>query len=79
MLNAGPVSVAVVVPTTTSRRDLPLHVEIEPGESGLDETSYARCEDVRSVSVERMVHRLGTAPPEVVHEMNRALRYILEL
>lgn len=78
MLNAGPGGVVVVVPTTTSRRDLPLHVEIEPGESGLDETSYAKCEDVKSVSVERMMHRFGVAPSEVVERVARTLRYVLE-
>jgi mRNA interferase MazF len=79
MLNAGPGGVVVVVPTTTARRDLPLHVEIDPGESGLDETSYAKCEDVKSVSVERMVRRFGVVPPEVVHRISRTLRYVLEL
>lgn len=79
MLNAGPGGVVVVVPTTTARRDLPLHVEIEPGQSGLDETSYAKCEDVKSVSVERMVRRFGVAPPGIVHQISRTLRYVLEL
>jgi mRNA interferase MazF len=79
MLNAGPGGVIVVVPTTTSRRELPLHVEIEPGESGLDETSYAKCEDVKSVAVERMVRRFGAAAPETVHRISQTLRYVLEL
>lgn len=79
MLNAGPGGVVVVVPTTTSRRDLPLHVEIEPGESGLEETSYAKCEDVKSVSTERMMHHFGAAPPAVVHQIARTLRYVLDL
>ena len=79
LLNAGPGGVIVVVPTTTSRRGLPVHVEIEPGESGLEETSYAKCEDVKSVSVERMVHRFGTAPPAAVHRIAQTLRYVLEL
>ena len=79
MLNAGPGGVVVVVPTTTSRRNLPLHVEIEPGESGLNETSYAKCEDVKSVAVERMVRRFGATGPETVHQISRTLRYLLEL
>ena len=50
----------VVVPLTTSRRGLSLHVEIEPGtETGLDEISYAQCELIRSVNRRRLVHRLG--------------------
>ena len=79
MLNTGPSGVVVVVPTTTSRRDLPVHVEVEPGGSGLDETSYAKCEDVKSVSTERMLRRFGAAPPETVHRISRTLRHVLEL
>lgn len=78
-LNAGPGGVVVVAPTTTARRNLPLHVEIEPGESGLDGTSYAKCEDIKSVSVERMVRRFGAVSPAVVHQIARTLRYVLEL
>jgi len=56
-----------------------LHVEIEPGESGLDGISYAKCEDVKSVAVERMVRRLGVTSPETFHQIGRTLRYVLEL
>ena len=79
MLNAGPGGVVVVVPTTTARRGLPLHVEIEPGGSGLDETSYAKCEDVKSIAAERMVRRFGVTSPETLHQIGRTLRYVLEL
>ncbi len=50
----------IVVPLTTTRRGLSLHVEIEPvEETGLDETSYAQCELIRSINRRRLVHRLG--------------------
>jgi mRNA interferase MazF len=50
LLNQGPSGVVIVVPLTTTRRDLPSHVEIDVGESGLDHVSYAKCEDVKSIS-----------------------------
>lgn len=43
-------SVIMMVPCTTTRRDLPSHIEIEPGDSGLDVVSYAKCEDLKSIS-----------------------------
>jgi len=78
-LNEGPAGVVVVVPCTTTRRGLPLHVEVEPGRSGLDQTSYARCEDVRWVSERRLVHRLGEIEVEVGEEIRRVLRLVLDL
>ena len=78
-LNEGPSGVVLVVPLTSTRRQLPSHVEVEPGESGLDLPSYAKCEDVKSVSERRLVDRLGVSSPEPMFEIGRVLRYLLEL
>lgn len=58
-LNEGVAGLVIVVPITTARRSLPSDIEIEPGESGLDDVSYAKCEDIRSISDRRLVTRLG--------------------
>lgn len=79
LLNEGPAGVVVVVPITTTRRGLPSHVEIEPGESGLSDVSYAKCEDVKSISDRRMLTRLGTAQPDIVVRVGRVLAYLLDL
>ena len=51
---------AIVVPLTTTRRGLSLHVEVEAGgRTGLDATSYVQCELIRSINRRRLVHRLG--------------------
>ena len=78
-LNESRAGVVIVVPCTTSRRGLPSHVEIDPARSGLDEVSYAKCEDVRSVSDERLVARLGAVSVDVAFEMARALSFLLDL
>lgn len=50
----------LVVPLTTTDRSLGLHVEIDASEAtGLDTTSHAQCELLRSVNRRRLVHRLG--------------------
>jgi mRNA interferase MazF len=78
-LNEGPAGVVLVVPVTSTDRGIPSHVEIEPGESGLDHPSYAKCEDAKSVSQRRLVYRLGGVGPEPMFEIGRVLRYLLEL
>ena len=50
-LNEGLSGVVMVVPLTSARRGLPSHVEIDKPASGLDEVSYAKCEDLKSLSV----------------------------
>lgn len=78
-LNEGPAGLVVVVPITTARRGLPSHIEIEPGDSGLDETSYAKCEDIKSISDRRLVARLGATEPGVMFDVGRVLTYLLDL
>ena len=78
-LNESRAGVVVVVPITTAYRGLPSHVEIDRGSSGLDEVSYAKCEDVKSVSEQRLVGRLGTVGDEVMFQAARALRFLLDL
>lgn len=77
-LNDSPAGVVIVVPCTTTRRGVPSHVGLEPGTSGLDAVSYAKCEDVKSVSDRRLVLRLGVASPEAMYDVRRALRFLLD-
>ena len=78
-LNESRAGIVIVVPTTTTHRGLPSHVEIDPSRSGLDELSYAKCEDVKSVSVQRLVARLGSVPDTDLFDIGRALRYLLDV
>ncbi len=79
MLNESNAGVIVVVPVTTTYRDLPSHVEIDQGNSGLHEVSYAKCEDVKSVSEQRLIARLGAVDEPAIFQMGRALRFLLDL
>lgn len=78
-LNASRAGLVIVIPMTTARRGIPTHVEIEAGPSGLAQTSYAKAEDIKSVSVDRLVHRLGQAPTTDVARLGRAVGLLLEL
>lgn len=77
-LNESRAGVVIVVPCTTTHRGLPSHVEIDPETSGLDEVSYAKCEDVKSVSEHRLVGRLGAVNDEALFRIARALRFLLD-
>jgi mRNA interferase MazF len=78
-LNDSPAGVVIVVPLTTTHRGLPSHIEIDKRGSGLDELSYAKCEDVKSVSEQRLIAQLGAVEEQVMFRIARALRFLLEL
>lgn len=78
-LNQSRAGVVIVVPTTTTHRGLASHVEIEPERSGLDEVSYVKCEDVKSISEQRLIARLGVVSDAVTFEITRILRFLLDI
>lgn len=68
----------IVVPLTTTRRGLSLHVEVAASAAtGLDQTSYAQCELIRAVSRNRLGHRLGAVDPETSHRVAAVFRTLL--
>lgn len=71
--------VVTVLPLTRTRRGSATHVEIEKGESGLQETSYIRCEDARAISPIRLGRQLGSAAAGVVVQVEAILRRLLAL
>lgn len=77
-LDANP-PVVTVLPVTRTVRGATTHVEIEPGRSGLKQTSYAKCEDIRAISPLRLGRRFGTADDVVVGRIDAIVRRLLGL
>ena len=78
-LNESRSGVVIVVPVTTSRRALPSHVEIENGSVGARRCELCECEDVKSVSEDRFVARLGIVDTETGFHIRRILKFLLDL
>ena len=79
ILNNGPGQLIMVVPITSAFYGLRSHVEVEPGNSGLSHTSYARCDHLRVISTERLAYRLGTIAPDRMRSIDQALRFMVDL
>ncbi|NSW54796.1 MAG: type II toxin-antitoxin system PemK/MazF family toxin [Armatimonadetes bacterium] len=77
--NHGPAGLVILVPITTRERGIPFHVRLDPGDSGLRQASFAKCEDVRSVAAERLVRRMGSAPENAMSAVEDSLRILLGL
>jgi mRNA interferase MazF len=68
----------VAVPFTTRRRDLPIHVEVRPPDGGLRDVSFAMCERVRSLAVDRLGPQpFGRVPAAVLASVENRLRLLL--
>jgi len=78
-LNESRAGIAIVAPCTTRRRGLPSHVAIDADASGLDAITYAKCEDMKSISNERLISRLGAAGPQEMFRMTQAVGFLIGL
>lgn len=67
----------VVVPLTRTDVGSPLHLAIDPPEGGLRERSFALPQQVRAVSPERLVQRLGTVRPQTLAEIVRRVATVI--
>jgi len=79
VLNNSAGDLVVVVPIGSTSYGLRSHVELELGSSGLEHLSYARCDQIRVISTERIVSRRGIVGIDKVHAIDQALRFILDL
>jgi mRNA interferase MazF len=70
-------SLAIVIPLTSVDRGWPNHVKVRGGQ--LPAPSWAMTEQLRTISRERTVGRLGRATPETVAEALQWVRDFLEL
>lgn len=77
--NHGRANLVIAIPLTTTRRGIPLHVQIDPPDGGVRETSYAMCEAVRSISTDRLERHWGTVPPTTLVQVEDRLRVVMDL
>ena len=78
-LNASAADLVVVVPLTTKGRGIPLHVEIQPPDGGVKKTSFAMCENIRSVAKERLTKQWGMVSKITMKEVEKHLYMLLDL
>jgi mRNA interferase MazF len=70
-MNRTRTRLTIALPLTTTEWPDPLHIRIEPAQSGLRRVSYAMPEMARSLSTLRFKRRLGRVPVEIVDSAAR--------
>jgi len=70
----------IVVTVSSKGRDVPFHIPLQTThESGLASRSFAKCEQVLTISKDRLDSRLGNASQDELQQVEAALRLILGL
>lgn len=79
LFNSGTANLVVIIPFTTRSRGISTHVEVKAPEGGLRQTSYARCEDVRSIAKIRLISKMGQVTDDTMVAARYRIARILAL
>lgn len=80
LFNQSPAGLVIAVPFTTRRRGIPTHIEVRPPDGGLRETSFAMCEQLRTLASDRLASQpFGSVSPAVLGAVEDRLRLLLAL
>src|SRR5262245_55126303 len=77
--NSGLSGLVVVLPITSRRRPLPLHVRVDPPEGGLRVPSAILCDAIRSIDQRRLIGCWGTVTGATMAAVEDRLRRLLGL
>ena len=67
----------VVLPLTTKKKDILWHLPVAQAESGLKLASFIKCEDIRSISLERVSRRMGAVSVSVLSAVEYRISRLL--
>ena len=79
IFNEGPADLVVVIPITRTERKIRWHVPVKPPEGGLVAQSFIQCENVRSVSRQRVKRLRGRVSEMTMQQVEDRLRILLGL
>ncbi len=75
--NTGPVGLVVVLPLTSTFRNVPAHIPVNPPEGGLRRPSVILCDAIRSVTKDCLIDCWGTVLPATMAKVEDAVRFLL--
>lgn len=79
LYNAGPSDLVVVLALTTRLRALPTQVAVSPSETGLGSESAVLCDQIRTISKERLCRRAGAISHSKLGRIEEIVRVLLGL
>ena len=75
--NSGPAAKHIVIPISSKYKGIPYHIEMLPPEGGLRARSFVLCDDIRSVSRDRLAQWQGVASARTMAAVVHSLKALI--
>lgn len=69
----------IAMPFTKKDKKQPLHVPVMAGSAGLKMDCFIKTEDIRGISKERLISKIGTMDPAAMYEVEIRIQRLLGL
>jgi mRNA interferase MazF len=70
----------IVVAMSTKGKPVPFHIPVQPSsQNGLSKMSYIKTEQLLTISKERLIKRIGGLEREVMEQVEKAIKLVLDL
>jgi len=69
----SPTVIAAAITSQQSKANLPTHIKLETGESGLSKNSIVLLEQIRTIDKHRLKERMGRLDEQSMRQVNEAL------
>ncbi|MBU0744576.1 MAG: type II toxin-antitoxin system PemK/MazF family toxin [Pseudomonadota bacterium] len=77
--NNCPAELVMILPITTTELKIPAHIRVKADEGGLTKKSFIKCDQIRTISKERLVKKLGCISDITMSKVESTLRILLDL
>jgi mRNA interferase MazF len=77
LMNKGPSGLVFIIPLTSVYKGIESHVAINPPEGGITVQSFALCEQIRSISKQRLIKKIGKIKSKKI--LHKIREWILDL
>ena len=76
-LNSLPSDIVAILPLTSRDRGLTWHYRLEVGATGLSNTSFVVCEQLRTIGKKRLRRYVGEVEPDDLHQIMEIVYWML--
>jgi len=77
--NRGPAELVIALPLTSKVKKAATHVPVGPAEDELARPGFIKCEDIRSISTQRLLRRIGSVSSATMEAVELLVRVLLGL
>jgi len=77
--NSSRADKVVTIPLTSKNKGISLDVKLIPPDGGVTKNSYVKCEDLRSLSKDRLIEKWGEVSSEKMKEVESKIKLLLGL